>query len=105
MSTLGLILFQTAYTSVKGSIDSVIDSFLIHSDWFYFMSVFRLWHARKLAVVQPQTLCLLSLMVRLPGLVNLSKHIKGSKECCLLGQNTTCEFSVLSLLSTNQGTK
>ena len=56
-------------------------------------------------MVQPQTLCLLSLMVRLHGLVNLSKHIKGSKECCLLGQNTTCEFSVLSLLSTNQGTK
>ena len=23
-----------------------------------------------------------------------SKHIKGSKERCLLGQNTTCEFSV-----------
>ena len=22
-----------------------------------------------------------------------SKHTKGSKECCLLGQNTTCEFS------------
>ena len=22
-----------------------------------------------------------------------SKHIKGSKECCFLGQNTTCKFS------------
>ena len=94
MSTLGLILFQIVYTSVKGSTDSVIDSFLIHSDWFLFdMSVFRLWHARRLAVVHPQTLCLLSLMVRLPGLVNLSKHIKDPKACYLIGQNTTCEFS------------
>ena len=36
--------------------------------------------------------------------LQISKHIKGSKQCYLLGQNTTCKFLVLSPLSTYKTT-
>ena len=34
----------------------------------------------------------------------LSKHIKGSEECCLLGQNTRCEFWVIRFIKLQNDT-